>query len=528
MFTFCRQCLLNSIAHKYVVSNNKELYACFIDFSKAYDLVNRELLWQKLTNYGVSDKFVNYMREIYRKVEACVKLDPQHVTESFSSQLGLRQGDCLSCINFLLYLGDIADYFRSHSATEINIGNLYLTLLMYADDLCIVDTTAKGLRRKINLLAKYCELVGMKINIDKSKTVHFRKSLRTQTNFSWYIDTQPLETVNQYKYLGLYIHGTCSWKSAVYDICLRANRAIMLMFANLKRFGNVPVPLLLKLFDSKIVPILLYGSEVWGLSAGDLPNIEKVANCFYRRILGLKKNTPIALVRGELGRHSMSHLVKCRVVKFWIKLLKCGEHRAIKMVYQYEYHLSQTSRACWATSLKSVLFKMGFGDVWQNQGAGDFEVFHQIYKQRSRDIDGQNWHTLLGDSGNLKIYRVIKLELSIAPFLLLDLSKKVTNCLVRLRGSLLRIGANEGRWKRVPYEQRTCEMCNSGLVDDEIHYLFDCRAWSSFRQPLNQYAVFRTHDLVNIFDCREKSLFTDLFLYVKRTLSFRQEILQTL
>ena len=95
----------------------------------------------------------------------------------------------------------------------------------------------------------------------------------------------------------------------------------------MKRFGNVSIPITLKLFDAKIVPILLYRAELWGL--GDIPKIENVANNFYRRLLGMRRNSPVTLVRGELGRLSMAHMARCRVLKYWMKILKCNESRAI-------------------------------------------------------------------------------------------------------------------------------------------------------------------------------------------------------
>ena len=75
--------------------------------------------------------------------------------------------------------------------------------------------------------------------------------------------------------------------------------------SNAKRFGTLPVPIMLKLFDSKIVPIVTYGAEIWGLT--DIDEAERTADNFYRRILGLRKNAPSTFVRGELGRRSLFH-----------------------------------------------------------------------------------------------------------------------------------------------------------------------------------------------------------------------------
>ena len=71
----------------------------------------------------------------------------------------------------------------------------------------------------------------------------------------------------------------------------------------MKKFGRHDPKTMLKLFDSNIVPILVYASEIWGVTG--FIETERVASQFYRMLLGLRKNAPVTLVRSELGRHSL-------------------------------------------------------------------------------------------------------------------------------------------------------------------------------------------------------------------------------
>ena len=84
------------------------------------------------------------------------------------NSIGLRQGDCLSCISWLVYINQLEEYLQSNDVNQAIIGNLYLVILLFADDLCLIDTTAKGLRKKINLLLKFCDELGMQINSSKT------------------------------------------------------------------------------------------------------------------------------------------------------------------------------------------------------------------------------------------------------------------------------------------------------------------------------------------------------------------------
>ena len=74
---------------------SKHLYTCFVDFKRAFDTVWHQGLFFKLRQIGVSDLFYNILKDMYRQTNLCVKID-DHITDFFSSNIGVRQGDNLS------------------------------------------------------------------------------------------------------------------------------------------------------------------------------------------------------------------------------------------------------------------------------------------------------------------------------------------------------------------------------------------------------------------------------------------------
>ena len=89
-----------------VIRNRKmqglSTYTAFIDMEKAFDRVDRSLLLWKLLNMGINGKIYECVRNIYVNSNACLNLNG-HLSEKFSTDFGVKQGDCLSPTLFSLF-----------------------------------------------------------------------------------------------------------------------------------------------------------------------------------------------------------------------------------------------------------------------------------------------------------------------------------------------------------------------------------------------------------------------------------------
>ena len=146
--------VLNTILNSYF-SHNKPVYACFVDFSKAYDSVWRTALFYKLIVNQVSCRFIKLIQSMYSGLQSAVKLS-YGITPFFESLIGVRQGCNLSPMLFNLFLNDLPEIFDS-KCDPIRICNTELSCLLYADDLLILSETETGLRASINKLHSYAK-----------------------------------------------------------------------------------------------------------------------------------------------------------------------------------------------------------------------------------------------------------------------------------------------------------------------------------------------------------------------------------
>ena len=91
----------------------KRLYCIFIDYEKAFDLVNRTFLWQKLLNTGVGGRVLMVVKDMYKKAKSCVQWKCK-MSDYFSCSAGVRQGENLYPLLFSIYLNDLKTFVDKH------------------------------------------------------------------------------------------------------------------------------------------------------------------------------------------------------------------------------------------------------------------------------------------------------------------------------------------------------------------------------------------------------------------------------
>jgi hypothetical protein len=133
---------------------------------------------------------------------------------------------------------------------------------MYADDIILLSTSAKGLQHKLDKLNDYCKDWCLNINTSKAKIIIFNKAGR-HLKLDFKFNDVKLECASNYRYLGLEFNSSGSLSIAQKQLYQKALKAF---FKLRKDFISLSpnVKSTIHDFDHTIKPILLYGSEIWG------------------------------------------------------------------------------------------------------------------------------------------------------------------------------------------------------------------------------------------------------------------------
>ncbi len=459
--------------------SKQKLYCAFIDYQKAFDTVWRNGLWYKLNKCGIynTSKIYKVIVKMYEGIKSCVFVGNVK-SKYFTSNTGVRQGENLSPMLFALYLNDLEDHLISEGNPCLDFKDqmcnnyIKLLVLLYADDTVLLSNSPDGLQQALKDLGSYCTQWKLKVNSSKTKVIIFSKR-KPRIMPKLVFDNKPLEIVTEFKYLGVVFKSTGSFNSCKAYLKDQATKA---MFALLSkgRMLNLPVDVMLELYDKTVLPIMLYGCEIWGFGNNNI--LETVFLKFCKYLLGLKNSTPNCMVYGEVGCYPVSVHIKVRMIVYWLKLCSSGEQKICKKLYNVllRMHRDESYHSDWLTSIITTLEQNGLGLIWQSQGtninhhAAKLDLQHRLQCQFIQD-----WHTMMEDSSKCTLYRNIKTVFELEPYLY-RLPKIVWQYIVKFRCCNHKLEIEKGRYIGLERNLRHCQKCTLDIMGDEYHTFFEC------------------------------------------------------
>ena len=493
--------LLKHIIKKYT-SENKKLYTCFVDLTKAFDSVWRKGLLNKIKQIGITGKIYNIIEYIYSNTTYSL-IQNNKVTKPYINHEGIKQGDNLSTLLFNFYLNDIPQYLNKQYTDPIHINDSKMNTMMFADDLLLLSTSANGLQNNINILTEYCEKWKLKINIKKTKIMTFSKSGNIDNN-KYKLMENDIEHVKEYKYLGFVFTSNGSMTTGINRLCKQGEKA---WFAIQKYIGGLKqknIHVWIKLFDALVKPIILYACEAWGNDiSGKFNNIQTIFRDSFERlhikickqILGTHRKTTNIPVLAELGRFPMKLNIDIQMIKYFLRLGKIQEDRFLHKIY------TENNRKCenkkdWNYHIKEILNQCGLSYIWRNQLNKITQTYtdssiNKTISTRMKDIFSQNALAFINkdknkNCGKMDFLSQIKDIYAFEPYLNIK-NDNHRKSLTKLRLSSHKLEIEVGRWNKVKREERVCKFCQLGKVENESHFLFECPKYTLKRITLYQF-----------------------------------------
>jgi hypothetical protein len=158
---------------------NIELHNIFVDFSQAFDTVNRDVIYNSLIKHNILNKLISPIKLTMQQTKMKVKVNNSY-SEWFETKRGVRQGDPLSALLFSVVLNSVMDNLEVRG----NITTRLKQICAYADDIVIIGRTKQSLVETFCKLKNEAQEFGLIVNNNKTKYFYCTRKIIQPT----YID----------------------------------------------------------------------------------------------------------------------------------------------------------------------------------------------------------------------------------------------------------------------------------------------------------------------------------------------------
>ena len=151
------------------------LTVTFIDFKKAFDSINRKVMFAVLRHYGIPKPLVDAIGVMYNNSKSAVMVDGS-ISDPFAVSTGVLQGDVLAPFLFVI----MVDYLLKKATSDIDSGvvthqrrsrrhpAVVLNDLDFADDIALLETTIPRAQTQLTKTAAAAKDLGLIISVPKT------------------------------------------------------------------------------------------------------------------------------------------------------------------------------------------------------------------------------------------------------------------------------------------------------------------------------------------------------------------------
>ncbi len=245
------------------------------DFSKAFDLVNHNILIEKIIGLGVRGAIVPWICDFLHNRQQCVRFNRTLSDDRFLSA-GVPQGTKLGPIGFQILINDAAEDAK-------------VEYWKYVDDLTFAESKSRNkdghLQNDLDDFVNWASQTGLKLNPKKCQALEVNFS-NTPHNSDLRIGAEKLSCVDKAKVLGVWVQNDLKWQTQVDEMLKKANRRLF-MLRSLKRFGFEQEELVL-VYKCYVRPVVEYCDVVWhsGLTSKQSAALERIQKRACKTICG--------------------------------------------------------------------------------------------------------------------------------------------------------------------------------------------------------------------------------------------------
>ena len=452
----------------------------FLDISKAFDTLDRQRLFQHIYNKGIQGKAFNLIKALYHKVDNRV-IFGSFESDIFTVDSGVKQGCVLSPALFNLVMNDLESMLDICQGIEID--NVKMTGLFYADDIILMGNSKEDLLHMLSVADKFSQKWGMSFNDTKSKVMTIGKKLSPQS--TWKLGDKLLKETKSYKYLGVFINkfltDTYHINTHLKDKANKLDSYIRYTLSNnldVKRItlGNT-------LWEKAVLPALAHGAGVWFCDTNTARvSLTKIQYKCAKGVLKLYSMPARLALFSDLGwMNILDHLDILRINYF--NHLGCMDNsRIAKIVFNKlfdNFTCGKSEHFKYMTNMKNIFTNAGVDHLFNANGPVNVNIIKNIMHE-SHKIQ---FYNDINNFSSLETFKCVTSQpishIRKPKDYLAALNFKAAQLKFKLRAGILGLGCDLARQHR---GDGMCKNCN--IYESIKHFIFKCPMYNNERSIL--------------------------------------------
>ena len=305
---------LEQVIEKSIEYNNS-VYIAFIDFTKAFDSIKLSCLWKLLEGTSMNKRYITLLKQTYDNSTATIRTDIGN-SRKVEILKGVKQGDTLSALLFCLVIAHVLSKVEEDCDSSYSVGGQLISNLSYADDIAVISNSIEDIQGYLDGLAKYAGEVGLHVNVSKTKFMSTDKSLQDHNRPTMY--GKAIEYVSEFVYLG---HKLSDKNDGSVAVAHRIGLGWAAFEKNkiLLKSNRIPVYIKKKIYNTYILPVVMYGLECVNWTSRLCCKIETFQNNMMRIMTGktLLDKIKIEDLRATTGLVPIMNIIKSKTLKLF-------------------------------------------------------------------------------------------------------------------------------------------------------------------------------------------------------------------
>lgn len=367
-----------------------DLFMVFIDLTKAYDTVNRELLWKLLARYGIPERLILIIRNMHEGMKAKLNLDVG-MSDEIPVNNGLRQGCVKAPVLFNVFFAAVM--FEAFHDVEENAGigvrfrmagklwdvrhlqtkqarEEFIRELCYADDCALVSHSQEELQLFMSRVNVASKKYGLTISFQKTEVMKQATGLDSKANDeATTIELEDdwvgvLKVVDNFTYLGSTMSNDVSLDKEISKRLNKAGTSFCNLWHRVWKPGGISLPTKMAVYRACVLSVLLYGAQTWNTYRRHIRRLETFHHRCLRKILNIswQEHVPTTEILRKAQLPSIDTMIVTARIKWLGHVRRMPDHRYPKILLMSE--LSEGKRQHskpkqrWKDKVKEDLLKV--------------------------------------------------------------------------------------------------------------------------------------------------------------------------